>query len=198
MKNETIKSFWEWFSKKQNDFGEKFENIDLLEELDERVGKLGDFSWEVGPGKIKENALTISPNGNYNLLKDTKEIVIKAIPCLNWEFYHAKPVKEWDLVFDFETEDEETVEINANEWCYVLEKFEDGTFRITVKTINIAQLTDEDQLIAVEILLDGVLGEEERLMKISEIEIVEEFDDKYKNKESNIKVLAAHLKQLSL
>ena len=78
--------FWEWFSANCQNFGVDFDNIRLLESLDNWVAQLGDFSWEVGPGKVKDNVLVISPNANKELLQDTKLIIDSAVECDGWEY----------------------------------------------------------------------------------------------------------------
>jgi len=193
-----ISRFWEWFSENCQNFGVDFENAELLENLDSRISELGDFSWEVGPGKTKGNALVISPNGDEDLLQDTKLIISHAKDCKGWEFYYAKPPKEkdWKLVFDLETTEGQIVEVNASRWEYVLLEYEDGMFEVIVKAPDLLQLDDSDKQIAVEILLDGVLGEELRMQTICGIEVVEEFEQSYKSKAGDIKNLSDHLKAL--
>lgn len=63
-----VREFWEWFSKNCRNFGADFDNAELIEELDNWIRQLGDYSWELGPGKLKEYALVISPNGDADLL----------------------------------------------------------------------------------------------------------------------------------
>lgn len=192
-----IKQFWEWFSRNCQSFGVDFDNRVLLEELDNWISRLGDFSWEVGPGKVRENALIISPNGNVDLLQDTKEIVKNAKDCAGWEYYYAKPVKDWELIFDFETSEEEVVEVDASKWEYVLLQYEDGMFEIIIKVSGLRQLNESDKQVAAEVLLDGVLGEETRMQTVCAIDVVEEFDKEYREKASNIRNLPAHLKTLT-
>lgn len=192
-----IKQFWEWFSKNCQNFGIDFDNAVLLEELDEWISRLGDFSWEVGPGKTKENGLVISPNGSADLLQDTKEIIKNAKDCTGWEYYYAKPVKEWELIFDFETSEEEIVEVDASKWEYVLLQYEDRMLEIIIQASDLCQLDESDKQAATEILLDGVLGEETRIQTICAIDVVEEFENEYREKAGNIKNLPAHLKALT-
>jgi hypothetical protein len=192
-----IRQFWEWFSQNCHDFGVDFDNTILLSELDDWISRLGNFSWEIGPGKVKENALVISPNGDIELLQETKEIVQGAQDCTGWEYYYAKPPKEWELLFDFETTDETLIEVNASEWQYSLLKYEDGMFEIIIRAPNLNGLDDTDKLTAAEITLDGVLGEELRMQAICAIDVVEEFEEIYQNKASNIKSLLDHLKAVA-
>jgi hypothetical protein len=192
-----IEKFWNWFSQNCQDFGKDFGNTDLIRELDEGVVNLGNFSWEIGPGKKKENALVISPNGDVDLLPATKEIIAEAPECDNWEYYYAKPPKEWDFIFDFTDVNGQEVRIDASEWEYVLLQYEDGLFSIIIKDSLLSQLDQIDQLTAAEILLDGVLGEETRIEKIADIEVVKEFENSYSTKAGNVKNLLNHLEQIS-
>src|ERR1700743_1410523 len=128
-----IAEFWNWFSKNCDNFGTEFNNTELLSELDRWITRLGNFSWEVGPGKIKEYALVISPGGDLKLLKKSKRIVGEAKGCDAWEFYYAKQPKKWKLVFDFETRDHVVIEIDGSQWEYVLLRYEDGMFEIIIK-----------------------------------------------------------------
>jgi hypothetical protein len=196
-KTNKIRQFWEWFSQNCHDFGVSFDNTILLSELDDWISRLGNFSWEIGPGKTKENALVISPNGDIELLQETKEIVKSARDCNGWEYYYAKPPKEWELIFDFETTDETMIEVNASEWQYCLIKYEDGMFEIIIRATDLNGLHDTDKLTAAEITLDGVLGEELRMQTICEIDVVEEFEETYQKKASNIKNLPDHLKAIA-
>jgi hypothetical protein len=192
-----IEQFWEWFSDNCHDFGDKFDNIVLLGQLDEWVNRLGNFSWEVGPGKEKKNALVISPNGNADLLQETKKIIASAKDCIGWEYYYAKPPKDWELIFDFETTDETVFEVNASEWQYCLLQYEDGMFEIIIKAPGLNGLNDTDKFATAEITLDGMLGEELRMQTICEIDVVEEFEESRQKKASNIKNLLKHLKAVS-
>jgi len=191
-----IKEFWNWFSENCQKFDNDFENTDLLYELDKRINELGEFSWEIGPGITSPNSLVISPGGNIDLLPCTKEIIGQSQPCLGWEYYYAKPPKEWDLLFDFETRDGLKVHVDASLWEYVLLRYEDGMFEIIIEVTNIGELNENDKLAIVEILLDGVIGEELRMTRICLIDVVEEFENEYGNKASNIKYLLKHINSL--
>ncbi len=193
-----VKQFWNWFSENCQDFGADFDNTNLLESLDRWVTQLGDFSWEVRPGKVKDNALIISPNGDDDLLQDTKLIVNSAKTCEGWEYYYAKPPmeKEWDLTFSIETNEKEIVDIDASQWEYVLLEYEDGMFEIIVKASDLQQLDESDEQTAVEILLDGILGEETRMRTICGVDVVEEFEEHYQDKAGTIRNLSSHIKTL--
>jgi hypothetical protein len=195
LNKENIQKFWKWFSKNCNNFENNFENVRLIDQLDQEVGKLGNFTWEIGPGKQKENMLVISPNGDRELLTHTKEVVKSSIPCPNWEFLYAKPPKDWNFIFDFNINDN-IIAIDTIQWLYVLLKYQDDMLEIILKADNIEDFNYNDKLMAAEIALDSALGEENRLNNICGIEIVKSFPDRYKGKESSFKNIAEHIKRI--
>ena len=116
--------------------------------------------------------------------------------CASWEYYYAKPPKEWNFVFEFKTADEVSLQVDASGWEYVLLQYEDGMFEVIIKDSSIASLDEDDRQVVAEIVLDGVLGEELRIQKIAGVDVVLEFSPQYENKSTNIKNLANHLKAL--
>jgi len=192
-----IINFWEWFARNCRNFGANFENAHLLGELDAQVKRLGSFSWEIGPGKTKDHLLVISPSGDVDMLQETKIIIDHAIACDGWEYYYAKQPKQWDLRFFFVTGKGARLEVDAAQWEYVLLRFEDGMFTIIIKASDLQHLDENDKLTAVEIALDGMLGEELRLQTFCEIDVRGEFDSEHMNKASNMRGLAPHIKKLS-
>jgi len=191
-----VDEFWAWFHENCRKFGDKFDNKHLLHELDLRISTLGPFSWEVGPGKFQENSLVISPNGDLEVLEYSKAVIGKAKQCPGWEFYYAKPPKEWDMKFDYSVNEDRVEPIDASLWQYVLAKYEDGTFEIVIKSYPLLELNDQDKLSVAEIVLDSILGEEIRMKLISFIEVVDEFEDGSKHGINSIILLADHLARL--
>lgn len=191
-----VLDFWGWFNSNQGNFREHFENQELLSELDQWICSLGDFSWEVGPGIEKPNALIISPNGVLELLQVTKEIVSLAPKLDEWEFHYAKPPKNWELQFSIQDENENEIKIDANDWEYVLLKYPDNKFEILIKASQISGLSEDSKFLAVQITLDGILGEQRRMKFIDGVEIVTEFEDSYKGRASRINNLSKHLDKL--
>jgi len=79
---------------------------------------------------------------------------------------------------------------------YTLLKFDDGMFEIIIQTNDLKHLIEEDKRTASEILIDGILGEEKRMSLICDIEIVDQFEDRYINSQTDIKDLYIHFKNL--
>lgn len=193
-----IDEFWHWFLKVSGEFGDGFENQQLIEELDRRIALLGQYSWEIGSGLEHDlnSSLTFSPSGNQDLLVETREIVKAAPACLGWEFYSAKPPKKWQRQFILKDEDDCKIPVDASHVRYVLFKYPDGMCDIILEDRMLIELPENLQQTAVEILLDGELGEEKRMTLISSIEVVSELDNAMQTKSTSIEYLARHINSL--
>jgi hypothetical protein len=185
-----ITDFWKWFGENSNRLDSANFDRDLIKELDDTVKNWG-LTWEIGPGLIKEHSLTISPNGNKNLLDQTNYIIDKAPMFDDWEFYGSKQAKEnWgkakliDRGFEFE----------ATNWTYVLLKYPDDKIEIMVKADNLKSLDTNSKAIAVDLVLTNLLGEERKMSEIDFVDIVNEFDKGYGITE--IQFLPDHLSKM--
>jgi hypothetical protein len=200
IKSDQIEKFWDWFVEIEQTLQEDFEQEPLIKEISRKVRELGNFGWEIGPGIKKPYLFVISPNGNPELLEGTKEVISYApkILSLHWEFYPAKPPKVWqDFKFMIKNSEGSYLDINANNWEYVLLKFSDGTFDIILKAPQIANFKEREKFVAAEVLLIGLLGEEKFISKVVDIEVVKDFEEKYKGSSTPIKDFKAHFKELT-
>jgi hypothetical protein len=195
-----VLAFWKWFSQNSRKLAENLENGDLLHELDRRVCALGKgcLTWEVGPGLHKPFQLVISPGGKRELLDETKKIISAAPDIPEWELHYAKPPKSWrSPKFLFRNASGKELTIDAERWEYVLLRFPDGTFHLIVRIRGYEDLNEAEQLMAVEILLDGVIGELDRLQRIATVEIVSMLDRDLRRNANTIGVLREHMHSLS-
>jgi hypothetical protein len=195
MEQTKIEYFWNWFQKILPKLNAGDLKDDLIDEIDNKVLNLGPFSWEIGPGLIQENSFVISPNGNIELLEQTRKIIDLAPKVAGWEFHCSKPPKNWNFNFSFLDDNNKEINVNANDWEYVLSRYPDKTFDIYIKgpynSINEANIST-----AIEILIIGILGEEEYINKIRYIEAVKEFEQEFAGKQSKIKYLKTHIDKL--
>ncbi len=194
-----ISEFWRWFQTVCDQFGERFENRELLEELDTRVSQLGDFSWELGPGvkDDRNSVLALTPSGDPLLLAETRKIVAIAPDCPGWEFYPAKPPKRWFRRYVLHHEDGSEKTVDASGARYVLLMYPDGVFDVSIADRNLAALPESLRQTAAEVLLDGELGEEGRIALIHSVEVVAEFDEQMQQKSSSIESLGKHLRSIA-
>ena len=173
MQDRDILTFWNWFTKNSVRLQSNDYDQDILHELD-RIVSNWDLVWEIGPGLSKENSLTISPNGDKNLLDKAKSIIDKAPQLDNWEFYSAKQSKQnWHLAKLLDTD----LQIDASNWTYVLLKYEDEKIEILLKADTLTKLDDELKELVADLILTNLLGEELKIKKVDFIDIVEKFDD---------------------
>ena len=187
MQDKDILNFWSWFTKKSDSLHSDSYDKNVLDELDRIISNWG-LSWEIGPGISKKNSLTISPNGDKELLSKTNSIIDKAPQLENWEFYFAKQPKEnWSLAKLVDTD----FEIDASQWTYVLLKYEDEKIEILLKADTLSKLDKEAKEIAADLILTNLLGEELKIRKIDFIEVVEKFDGEKGITE--LKFLPAHI-----
>lgn len=193
-----VDAFWAWFAKNSVRLSNNLEDERTLRELDRRVSSLGPkgLSWEVGPGHERPFQLVISASGNKDLLKRTRAIISAAPNIPGWELHFAKPPKDWVVPrFSFRAATGQEIEINAEAWEYALLQFRDA-FDILVRPMGCQNLSETDRSMAVEILLDGLLGEMERMRRIASIEVVTSFDEGVGENINKIGVLADHLRSL--
>lgn len=173
---EKIREFWTWFATSAPHFGDSYQNEDLLAQLDSRVTSLGDFAWEVGPGRTAENAFVLSPGGDRALLAEARAIVGAAPSLPGWEFHSAKPPKDWKPRFEIQDANGQPFEIDASSWRCVLLRHPDGVHEALVEASNLDSLPNDYRRWAAEITLDGLVGERRRLEIIDEVTVLEKFD----------------------
>jgi hypothetical protein len=177
-----IKSFWEWFMDNEELIKEivsdesHTDRVSLVHSLDNQILEFGMFTWEIGPGSHKPFFLTISPNGDKKLLEISK-LIMKSSPKLaDWEFNHSKPVKDWNLKFTLYDGYMIERNIDASVWNYVVLQTAANKMEIIIEAANINKLDDETQLIAAELVVTSMLGEERKINEVSGIRIVKEFE----------------------
>lgn len=172
-----VQEFWVWFMTHAAHMAGVWNDELIISELEEQLSKLGKFVWELGPGKVEKNSFTISPGGDRALLPRTREIVAGAPRFSGWEFYSAKPPKRGFSKFEMKGEDGQMLIIDTRIWRYaILSRKTDGSRLLMVETPNLSQLSDVYRRWAVEIALDGLIGEELRLQTIEDLMVVARFD----------------------
>ena len=63
MNDKEIQNFWNWFNDNCENINPSTPNEELLNKLDKTIVDWN-LDWEIGPGKTKENSLTISPRAD--------------------------------------------------------------------------------------------------------------------------------------
>jgi hypothetical protein len=182
--------FGAWFASIAERLAANVEDPALLRELDRRIRSLHDeFSWEVGPGKDTDWRLCVSPSLNPKLYEQTKQLVAAMPKVPHWEFFPARQPKEWSGRFQVNTAKNETLEIDASGWRYVLLRYPDGGHEILLQGSGVACLSDEERWHAAAIVLESLLGEETLLTKNVSFELAESLEPKFAVKAKPIQAL---------
>ena len=179
-----VEEFWEWFAKEQAWI------LILLEEdghpdrerfvqaMNNWVLSFGRFKWEIGTGETKPYHLTLSPNGDQELLGRSRYIMAYAPDLPNWEFYHAIPPKEFEFEFSLYDENFEKHLIDADDWQAGLFLYPDLKVKIILQAENILHLDHQTQEAAANYVLMNLIGEETMIAQVETVEIVAKLDEK--------------------
>lgn len=192
--DEAIGRFWHWFASVAARLGVAFEPA-LHDELDDRLAQLGQVAWELGPGLRAPHWLVISPDGALAWLPVTQRIVELAPLIEGWEFHASRPPKRWSLQFQL-SQGKRMVPIDAREWRYILYEVSPSQFDIVVEQRGLRGATDGTRFAATCIVLDGQLGEAERLTRFRDIEWVKKLTVAQAGEASRLVDLADHLAQV--
>lgn len=186
MNAKKITDFWNWIENNIDHLVPKLITKEYSDLLDEQIGNFGDFGWEIGfDNRISKNFLTISPEGNRELLEKSKAIINQSPIIEDWIFYSTKPPKQWNLLFNLLI-DNRKVEFNANEWEYVLYKYPDNLYDVVIKVPESYRQYEEYFNDLGYIAVSGELGEAFVIEYFSEIELVFSFNEKEKGREKNL------------
>lgn len=193
-----IENLWNWFVSNEDEIIDVVDN-DLasdyiVESLDNRILDFGLFSWEISPGKSKAWSLTISPNGDTDLLKVSREIMNNAPQLSNWEFHYCKQAKEWNKEFEIYDELMTEHSIVASSWNFVALPKKGNQVQLIIEANNILHLDDETQLSAGELFVLNEIGEKAIIQKVSSILVVNELDKKYKEQRVSIDQMKIHFR----
>ena len=191
--DQVVEDFWKWFSSIAPELEKDFDNEALLSELDERVATMGDWGWEVGPGVTARSALVISPDGVRELLPVARSIVSRAPHVVGWDFLCARPAREECCIFAIKSSNGADLSIDARSWRYVLFKYPDDIVELLLEQGSIACELEDDQYTAAVVLLDGLLGEEARLLSISHVEVTVSLPTEHAMHARPIRGLPEHL-----
>jgi len=169
--NDNIDRFWRWFS--EHEFALADANIPqaLIADLEARLFAIHPLDWEMGPGRNAPNFFALSPRGDPQVLQVAKQIVARAPILVNWEFYPAKPPRNWNLRFSLMIDDR-SVEIDGKRWEFVAYRFKDGSYDLVFKPDCDYGVTPDYLQWAATIIADGELGEETRMTHVPNIEVV--------------------------
>ncbi len=178
-----VKDFWEWFYNNQQLIEEVVDNQEhlkteaVVQSLNQHILGMGKIKWELGNPSPGFFTFTLSPNSDRELLKITKTVIasVKLIP--GWSFYHAlQPTGNASLqMYDLNMEIQE---VNAHSWRVAPFSDGNGRYELMLEADNIMHLDEDTQTVAVDLILNALLGEERKIKALVGFDILDSFDDK--------------------
>ncbi|HAW52422.1 MAG TPA: hypothetical protein DCX54_08880 [Flavobacteriales bacterium] len=147
------------------------------------------FKWEIGRGESRPFYLTISPNGDKDLIRLSREVIRSAPDLENWEFYYFEPARDWDRNFVLYDNNMDEQQIDASEWYVVALTNQIGVTDLILEASNIGHLDNDTAFMAADVVVITEIGEENRILKIGDIEIVEQLDEEFTAQKAHIREL---------
>lgn len=204
MNDDKIESLWAWFSKNEQRIRDYIGNESaserdyIVEHLDNLILDMGVFSWEIGHGLNKPWFLTISPNGDKDLMKKSKNIIAAAPDLIDWEYNFSKPAKDWDRRFNIYDDNMIEQKINASSWQFVAIQIEDGMIELILEAKNIGHLDNYTAKTAADLVVINEIGEETKILNIRSIDIVDQLEKAHDSRKTEIGTLKKHLKEMGV
>lgn len=176
-----IEAFWNWFEihnelLKEVVLADQHSKTEfVVQSLNQHVVGMGKIKWEIGNPASGQFNFILSPNGDKDLLKITKKIIDTAPAVESWTFDHAYPAtgKPTLQIYD---QNMEIHEVDSNPWKVVIVDLPDNHFDLTIAAENLFHLDGDTQIVAVDLILNALLGEERKINHIAGFEIVEALD----------------------
>lgn len=197
-----IDAFWQWFVRTEEQILTFFaadvddDRATLIESINNQVLDFGLFAWEISPGEQKPYRFTISPNSNAERLALSKLIISKAPLLRNWEYFYAKPAKDWDFVLSVYDDWMMERSIEAFQWHYVLLEYPNDTLELLIQAQNIHFMDEESQRAAIDQVLINIVGEEDNITFFTNVRIVDQIPDEYIETSAPIRELKEHFDEI--
>ena len=172
-----IKLFWKWFNQNKTILQEVVANPYhlkkewVIEQLDQHVLAFGKLKWEIENPTNNAFIFTFSPNGDFDLLQKTKTIIAASNPIPNWTFNAARKatgnysIEVYDHLMDVQ-------EINAENWRIVLIDSSKNSCDMILEANNLHEIDVDTRLIAANLILNNIIGEEAKINHVNKLEIV--------------------------
>ena len=194
--------FWQWFVKNEKTIKECIENDRsehrqyVVDQMNEHILSLGVLTWDIGLNDDENWFLTLSPNGNQDMLNVSQKIMAVAPEHMDWLFYASKPAKNWNRQFTVYDNALDETSIDASEWHYVIFEDDDGTLELVIEAKNISQLDFETAETAVEQFVIQEVGEVTWITRISSLEFVHTLEIEFETTKSPVSDLKEHLSEI--
>jgi hypothetical protein len=173
-----IQDFWEWFDENRQVIelvvseAQHPQTNYVVEQLDQHILGMGKLKWQLENPHPSSFVLTFSPNNERKLLAITQSIVQNANHAHGWVYHHAIPVKA-SFEVDLYDNEMEIRSITAYHWKVIPVIESDGRHELLIDAPELFDLDEDTQLIAVDLMLTDILGEELKINSLSGFQILE-------------------------
>lgn len=181
-----INDFWEWFVEHEEKFRIIQDPHAAREMLDNQILQFGVFAWEIGEGRNKPHTFTISPNGSAKMLRRSQAIIGEAPEMKHWEFFAARPARDWDFILEMYDSFMVKQRIDAADWEYLFRLTPEFKIRILLYSENIDFLDEDDKKAAADFVINSIIGEADKIDYVDSIEFIPFVDE---TQEDDIKSL---------
>ncbi|MEJ6583441.1 MAG: hypothetical protein QNL61_06180 [Crocinitomicaceae bacterium] len=202
LNDDTILGFWQWFVKNERTIKECIENDNsvhrefVVEQLNERILSFGMLTWDIGLNEDDNWFLTLSPNGNKDILKISQSIMAEAPDHMDWIFHASKPAKNWNRQFSVYDDYLDEQLVDASNWHYLIFEDGDGKLALVLEAGNVMHLDQELAETAAEKFVIHEIGELHRIQFIGSVEIVAELESEHAAEKTPVTDLKEHLLEL--
>jgi len=194
-----IHKFWQWFVKSEKVIKECIENENarqrefVVDQMNEQILGLGVFTWDIGLNEDERWFLTLSSNGNPDMLELSQEIMAVAPKHMDWLFYAGKPARKWNRQFTIYDDYMDEQFIDASQWHFLIFEDEDGMIELVIEAKNLPHLDPETAESAAEQFVVHEIGERTRILYISSIVIVPGLESEDESSKIPVAELKEHL-----
>ena len=199
-----ISDFWSWFEENETRIKECIEN-DIIsekefvnEKLNDFILSIGLFTWEIGINEKGSWFLTISPNGNKDLLQLSRKIIRGAPANNTWLFHSGKPAKNWDRIIRVYDNKLDQTHIDSSEWYFYSFARNDGIIELIIEAENSGHLDEDTAHSAADYFVNNELGEAKRIELFAPIKIVSELEPAYAENKQPISNFKNHIEAMLL
>ncbi len=182
---EQIENFWNWFNETRPLIEEVMEAQrhpaaeDIIKAFDQHILGMGTFKWEITVPTPTNYQLILSPNNKAELLSIGKKIVAEAPAHANWNFLPGKPASGATVIQVYDRE-MDVQEVDATHWQCSLALAEDQKYELTILAENTTQLDEDTELIAADLILTELLGEELKIETLIGFDVCNQIDEQEK------------------
>jgi hypothetical protein len=202
LNDDTILGFWQWFVKNERTIKECIENDNsvhrefVVEQLNERILSFGMLTWDIGLNEDDNWFLTLSPNGNKDILKISQSIMAEAPDHMDWIFHASKPAKNWNRQFSVYDDYLDEQLVDASNWHYLIFEDGDGKLALILEASNVSHLNEELTETAAEQFIIHELGELTWMLHVGSVEIIPMVEPDHEELKNHVSDLKEHLVEI--